>query len=192
MPDLKKILRKIVKILQKAKKENDLFSYSLIGGFAVSARALPRSTKDIDFLIDALPSFYSEDLPKLLQGSTFHYKMFQAGFSDPLNGLIRIYDKEDNEIVDLIPVFWKWHKDVIRFSEEVELEDGVKVPIARTEDLIVLKLKAAGPQDLLDVKSLLLSSKASGSLDNSRLKELAKKARVDKKLATFENLFPQK
>ncbi len=182
MSNLKNVLKKIIKILAKAKDEKSLEGYSLIGGFAVSARARPRATRDIDFLIEAKSCFYTDSLPDLLKNTGYSFKIFTSNFSDPLHKLVRIYDKEENEIVDLIPVFWKWQQEVIQNSEEIEIAPKVIVPIAQAEDLIVLKLKAAGPQDLVDIQNLLDHSQIKNPLNEKRIMALAKRAKVDKKL----------
>jgi hypothetical protein len=50
------------------------------------------------------------------------------------------------------------------------------VPVLHPEDLILLKLEAGGPQDLLDVEGLLLESPP--NFDISRLKEKASRLRL--------------
>ncbi len=152
---------------------------------AVSARARPRATKDIDFLIDADKDFFKSILPKLVSTKGYKFKIFKGDLLDPINGLMRVYDEDGNEFIDFIPVFWNWQRESIANAEEIEIFGGVKIPIARIEDLVVLKLKAGGPQDMLDVEELFKAVKQGESLDKERLINLAKRARVDKKLKRF-------
>lgn len=168
--------------LKKAEQKGDITGHALIGGVAVSARARPRATKDIDFLISGDRTFLKSGLPDLLTKKGYKYKMFKSDMLDPLNGVIRVFDDDGTEFVDLIPVFWKWHLDAIEHAEEIEIFDGIKIPVARAEDLIVLKLKAGGLQDMLDVEELIKAAGLEGGLDKKRLFDLAKRARVDKKL----------
>ncbi|MBL7685101.1 MAG: nucleotidyl transferase AbiEii/AbiGii toxin family protein [Deltaproteobacteria bacterium] len=182
MSDLKKSLKEIAKILVSAKKQKTLKGFTLVGGLAVSARAIPRATKDIDFLIHPEEAFLQKTLPDLLRHTNYTFKIFRSNFQDPLNNLVRIYNQNGDEIADLIPIFLNWQEEVIQRSENVELEKGFSIPIAQTEDLVVLKLKAGSGQDLIDVESLLLSAQKNKKLDLNRMKELAKRARVDKKL----------
>ncbi len=184
MPPLKNVLKYFLKLLQKTKKTKSLRSFSLIGGFAVSARARPRATQDIDFLIDADNHFYTETLPKLLKNTPYSYKIFKSSLNDPLHRLVRIYDKEQ-EIVDLIPVFWKWQHEALERAEEIEIEKGLRIPVLQTEDLIIFKLYAGGPQDLVDVQALIDVAKANATLDTPRLLNLAKRLKLNKKLSKF-------
>jgi predicted nucleotidyltransferase len=181
MKDLKKGLREFSKILRKAKQKGDIKGYALIGGVAVSARSRPRATKDIDFLVHAEEYALSKTIPKMISKKGYEYKIFKGGLLDPINGVIRILDEDGGEFVDLIPLFWNWQKEAIENAEEIEIFDGIIIPIAKTEDLIVLKLKAGGSQDMLDAQELLKASKL--GLDRDRLMKLAKRARVDKKLS---------
>lgn len=182
MKDLKKGLEEFAKLLNKAKEKGELEGYVLIGGLAVSARARPRGTKDIDFLVKADKSFFTKTVPGLAAKKGYTCKLYKGDILDPVNGLVRIFDEDKNEFIDIIPVFWRWHEDVVNNAEEIDISKGISIPIARIEDLIVLKLKAGGPQDMLDVNELIEVSKKT-KIDVERLKELAKKARVDKKLS---------
>lgn len=185
MPNLRAVLKKFVTILQQAKKDESIKSFSLIGGFAVSARSRPRATQDIDFLIEAEKRFYTETLPKKLKSTGFTYEVFDSSIEDPLHGLTRIYTKDGIEIVDLIPVFWKWQSDALQRAEEVQFEAKFKIPILRLEDLVVFKLHAGGPQDLVDVENLLKTAQQNKTLNRSLLLEMARRVRVDKKLKQF-------
>ncbi|MBU0504571.1 MAG: DUF6036 family nucleotidyltransferase [bacterium] len=181
MKDLAKSLKKISKILKKSKEKGDIKGYAMIGGMAVSARSRPRATKDIDFLISADPD---SDFSKLFSfPKDYKIKKFKSDRFDPINGLVRVYDNDGNELIDLIPVFWDWQNEAIKHAEEIEFLETT-IPIAKIEDLIVLKLKAGGPQDLLDIEELLKAAHHK-KLNKKRLLELAKRARVDKKLSKF-------
>lgn len=183
MKNLEKGFKKFSEILKKSKANGEVSGYVLIGGLAVSARARPRATKDIDFLIAAEKKFYEETLPIIVSAQKCTMKVFTSNQLDPLHGLVRIYDSTGQELVDLIPVFWNWQNEIIGHAENIEVF-GRSVPVARIEDIIVLKLKAGGPQDMLDVEELFKAAKAT-HLNKKRLCELAKRARVDKKLAKF-------
>lgn len=182
MKDLEKELRVLSAELAKLQEQGKLKGYSLIGALAVSARARPRATQDIDFLVSADRDFFFNTFPEILKKKGYNIKVFRGETNDPVNGLIRIYDKEDQtELADIIPVLWKWQDEIVAAAEKVDLFE-VSIPIARVEDLIVLKLKAGGPQDLLDAEELLNAAKLSGKTDNKRLESLANRAKVSKKL----------
>jgi len=181
MKDLEKELKTLSKELSKLRKEGKLKGYSLIGALAVSAHARPRATQDIDFLVSAEKDFFFRTFPKILEGKGYLIKVFKSTFDDPINGLIRIYDKDKTELADIIPVFWKWQDEIVNAAEEIDLS-GLKLPVARIEDLIILKLKAGGPQDLIDVEELIKAAKISKKIDINRLNLLAERAKVNKKL----------
>jgi hypothetical protein len=50
--------------------------------------------------------------------------------------------------------------------------DGNRVPVADAPDLVLLKLAAGGPQDLLDVRMLLASDPAIAPIVEERLGEV--------------------
>ena len=185
MKDLEKELKLLSSKLSKLQKEGKIKGYSLIGALAVSAHARPRATKDIDFLVSADKDFFFKLFPEILKKKGYSLKVFKGEIGDPVKGLIRIYDKEDKtELADIIPVLWNWQDEIVENAEKIELL-GISIPVARLEDLIVLKLKAGGPQDILDTEELLKTAKISKKADFERLNSLAKRAGVSKKLQTL-------
>jgi len=58
--------------------------------------------------------------------------------------------------------------------------DQIPIPVLHPEDLILMKLEAGGPQDLLDVQALL--SLSLPQLDVARLKESAGRLRLGRVL----------
>lgn len=181
MRELRQILPEIVKVLDEFKKEGLIKNYALIGGMAMAAKGLPRATKDLDFLLNADEILFREGLTKKLEAKGYLIKVYKGDFNDPLRSLIRILDKDKNPFCDLILIHWKWQEDIGNSAEEIFLDD-IPIPIAKVEDLIVLKLKAGGPRDLLDVQELLTVVSHLGSLDKSRLLSLSKRAGVDRRL----------
>ncbi|MBI5701266.1 hypothetical protein HZC34_05440 [Candidatus Saganbacteria bacterium] len=182
MKNLEKELIVFAKQLQKAKNENKITGFALIGALAVSARSKPRATQDIDFLVSAENDFFSEIFPKTIKEMGYSYKIFKGTADDPIKGLIRIFDKNDDELVDIIPVFWKWQEEMVNSASSIKLFENLSIPIALAEDLVVLKLKAGGPQDLVDVQELLKAMKLLKNIDKDRMFAFAKRAGVDRKL----------
>ena len=182
MKDLEKELKRLSLALAKLQEDGKLAGYSLIGALAVSAHARPRATQDIDFMVSAEQEFFFKIFPKILEDKGYDLKVFKGHLDDPINGLIRIYDKEDNvELADIIPVFWKWQDEIVTAAQKIDFS-GVKIPVARLEDLVILKLCAGGPQDIIDAEELLKVAKISKNIDYERMQTLAKRARVSKKL----------
>lgn len=182
MADLEKELKKFSNKLQKAKQKGAIAGFALIGALAVSARSRPRATQDIDFLVSAEDEFFSKHFPATIKSMGYSYKIFTGGMNDPINGLIRIYNHSGEELVDIIPVYWKWQDEMVKDAPQVKISKDLSIPIALAEDLVVLKLKAHGPQDLLDVKELLRAMSFGRGFDRGRLDEFARRAGVGRDL----------
>ena len=182
MKDLEKELKRLSLELQKLQKEGELKGYGLIGALAIAAYASPRATRDIDFMVSAECDFFFKVFPEILKKKGYKIKVFKGGINDPVNGLVRIYDKEDGtELADIIPVMWNWQDEIVAAAEKVKIFD-ISIPVVRVEDLIVLKLKAGGPQDMIDVEELLKAARISKKFDMERLTSLAERAKVSKSL----------
>src|SRR5262249_49950427 len=80
---------------------------------------------------------------------------------DPLRGVVRV-GLADGNMVDVVVGKYQWQQSVIERAEPLEI-DGVTVPVARSGDLILLKLFAGGPQDLTDIRAIL------GTADRDRI-----------------------
>jgi hypothetical protein len=189
MKELEKELKLFTRELKKAKEKGKVKGFALIGALALAARAKPRATQDIDFLVSAEKDFFKDHFPKIITAMGYSFKFFKGGIDDPLNGLLRIYAKNGTQIVDLIPVFWKWQDEMVEATQELRISNGLSVPVALAEDMVILKLKAGGPQDLLDVQELLRAMKLGAGIDKDRLTSFAKRAGISKKIdAVLKNI----
>lgn len=143
-------LTEIVRRLDDAKSRHLLDQYALIGGFAVSAWGIPRATHDVDFAV-ALGSSDAAALARHLRAE------FQPGESDdPLRGVFRTSVTVDDLSVPiqlvLLPQAWS---DIIFHNVESLSIAGCMVGVVSWQALILLKLYAGGPQDLLDAEQIL-------------------------------------
>ena len=146
-------LRLMAEVLERAG-----VPYALIGGVAVQLHTVePRSTLDIDV---AVPRF--DDVPRgaLLEagfeytGRHAHSDNWRAPGDGPLATRVAVqFSAEDVGIAE-----------AVAHARSIVLDEGVRLRVATAEDLIVLKLAAAGePQrraskrehDLADVLALL-------------------------------------
>jgi hypothetical protein len=87
----------------------------------------------------------------------------------------------------VFPATKKYEAEAIEQSITVSIA-GKDIPVASPEYLIILKLKAGGPRDLLDVQELL----ASNLVDRVLLAELAARYRVELGQAGAQNKATQK
>lgn len=143
-------LSEIVRRLDDAKARHLLEQYALIGGFAVSAWGVPRATHDVDFAL-ALGSSDTSALARHLRAE------FESGEpDDPLRGIFRMSVTVDDfsipiQLVLLPPV---WNAIIFHDVESLPIV-GCSVRVVSWQALILLKLYAGGPQDLLDAQQIL-------------------------------------
>lgn len=122
---------------------------ALIGGLALGAHGIARATLDADILVaeEAVltlsfwTSFTSLGTPEIRRGDA----------EDPLLGVVRFIADEP---VDVIVGRGAWTAAVLQRRMRIDAA-GHSLPFVDRADLVLLKLFAAGPQDLLDVRLLL-------------------------------------
>ncbi|OGP27478.1 MAG: hypothetical protein A2038_02985 [Deltaproteobacteria bacterium GWA2_57_13] len=73
--------------------------------------------------------------------------------------------------VDILWAHKRWQREALNQAMEIRVS-RMKLPVLHPEDLVLMKLEAGGPQDLLDVETLL--SKAPPELDSRRLTRKAR------------------
>ena len=123
---------------------------ALIGGVALGAHGLARATLDTDILVADEgvldPRFWSTftdlGVAEIRRGDA----------DDPLLGIVRF--AATDEPVDVIVGRGAWIVPVLQRQFRIEA-GGYSLPVVDRADLVLLKLFAAGPQDLLDVRLLL-------------------------------------
>lgn len=123
---------------------------ALIGGGALAVHGVARATEDLDLLAVETrildPAFWTEwsgpGEPEPRRGDA----------EDPLAGVVRLADT--GSAVDVIVGKEAWMPAVLARRFFVVLS-GEKVPVVEAADLVLTKLAARGPLDLLDVRLLL-------------------------------------
>jgi hypothetical protein len=160
--------------------------FALLGGLAVSTWGVMRATQDIDFLADSQPSpigdvALRDKLAKFVEGQNCRADWHIGDFDDPIPLLLKIElpGALGSVGADILWAHKRWHRDAVLRAIDVELDD-TKVPVLNPEDLILMKLDAGGPQDLLDVEGLLAHPPS--QLNLARLKETATRLRLGKLL----------
>lgn len=176
---MKKTLASITAFFDK--NEGLIENYALIGGLAIGGWVAPRATRDIDFFIslrkDEPPA--REEMVRRLRSSGFEGKLYQGDMGDNIRACIKTIFTERNIPLDLLIVTRKWELEIVKASRVVEIFSAVSIPIVPAEGLIVLKLRAAGMQDIADASKLLTGKE---DLNTEMLLKLARRARVDKNL----------
>lgn len=155
-PDFPRFLARLAEALRRAR-----LPFMLIGGQAVLLHGRPRLTEDIDVTLGAAP----DRLPDLLDAcrglglrplpedpEQFARETFVLPASRP----------DDRIRVDFIFSTTPYERQAIERATPVELE-GVVVPFAAAEDLVLHKLFAGRPRDLEDAEGVV--RRKSGELD---------------------------
>jgi len=156
--------------------------YVVMGGFAVRIHGIPRPTHDVDFTCglerDDLPRFFAAAINA---GYTVP-EQYLRGWVDQVAGMslvkIRLYLEEQGIDVDIFLAECKFQKSILarRLTETL---DGHAITFVTAEDLILLKLIASRPRDLVDVQDVLFTQ---GQLDETYLRHWAGELGVAEKL----------
>jgi len=135
--------------------------WALVGGFAVSARAEPRFTRDIDMAVAVGGDADSEELVRSLLSD--RYTPLGSVEQDETGRLATMrlacpIEGDDGVVVDLLFASSGIEPEIVAAAETVEIVPGLSMPIATTGHLIALKLLARDdqtrPQDRADLRAL--------------------------------------
>lgn len=155
MDDLRSILAAAAESLDRSGQR-----WALIGGLAVSARTVPRFTRDVDLAVAVDDDGQAEKVARSFFGSG--YRMLAAIEQEATGRLatIRLDTPESTEsILDLLFASSGIEKEIAEAGEPLEILTGLVVPVARTGHLIALKVLARDdvnrPQDAADLRALI-------------------------------------
>jgi hypothetical protein len=167
---------------------------ALIGGYALVAHGVERTTTDVDFCLytESISTHDSRvffDLLKSHLPARFEAQLIQGSKfpDDPFkHDLIRLYDlKKEFFRIDILLALYKWEVEGIRQAEQVR---EVPVPVLGKPYLTAMKLQASGYKDAADVVALMALMMED---EKAKTFELAKRIHWDKKLARLLNPPPE-
>lgn len=148
--------------------------WAVVGGLAVSARAEPRTTRDVDLAVAVEGDGEAESALYKLQGHGFSVVSVveQTARNCLATARLRSADPRIRGIfVDLLFASSGIEPELVDAAEVIEIVPGLSVPVARTGHLIALKALARNdrdrPQDFDDIRALLREATA-GDLDEAR------------------------
>jgi len=173
---LDETLKEIAGIMNRLSAQGITRGYALIGGLSVSVWKTPRGTRDIDFLVSLDSIEHIDKFCRALETEGLAPDVLIGDAGDPVPYLVKVSHK--GVPVDMLISTKKWEDEAVSNSVAIEFH-GEVIPVISAEYLIVMKLKAGGPRDLLDAQELLQTE----GLDMTRVESLAKRLRVDKRLA---------
>lgn len=138
--------------------------WALVGGLAVSARAEPRTTWDIDIAIAVIDDSEAEQVVQLLRNrGYFEQEVMDHLHIDRLSTVrFRRRGDESGVLIDLLFATAGIEPEVVASAEMLEVLRGLYVPVACTGHLLALKVLALRPdrpqerpQDFADIRELL-------------------------------------
>jgi predicted nucleotidyltransferase len=157
------VTRLLTALLRATRDLQDLGQrWALVGGLAVSARAEPRTTRDVDLVVAVSGDSQAEKLVLALRSRGYtlveHLEQDAAGRLATVR-FIAPGEDEEGVLVDLLFASSGVEPEIVAQAEELEIAAGIALPIATTGHLIALKLLARDdrfrPQDFDDLKALL-------------------------------------
>lgn len=135
--------------------------WALIGGLAVSARAEPRTTRDVDVVLAVESDREAEGVTRALTGRGYQLrKIMDHRTVDRLSG-VRLGmrgEKHEGIVADLLFGATGIEPELVAEAERLEVMPFTYLPVARTGHLLALKVLSARPerpQDYTDAQELL-------------------------------------
>ena len=158
--------------------------YVVMGGLAVRALAIPRPTNDVDLTI-ACTQEKLQSLLRSWQSECIQVpKIYLTGWLDrvaelPLIKLKTQISLEHSVDVDIFLCETEFQQSLISRRIRAEIDEQRSIWIVSPEDLILLKLIANRPRDLLDVTDILF---VQGQLDEEYMKHWAQRLGIPERL----------
>ena len=139
--------------------------YALVGGLAVSARAEPRLTRDVDVAVAVADDAEAERLIFALQARGYVVRSSVEQTRNRRLATVRLIPPvAGGTVVDLLFSTCGIEPEIVDQAERLSILPGLVVPVARVEHLIVMKLLSRDdrtrPQDLDDIRALLVVARA--------------------------------
>ncbi len=138
--------------------------FALVGGLAVSARAEPRFTRDVDIAVAVADDPAAEAVVRSMLGTG--YQLVASIEQDAVGRLASVrlvaHSEEGGAVVDLLFASSGVEPELVAAGEPLEILPGPIVPVARAGHLLALKLLARDddtrPQDAGDIRALRAAS----------------------------------
>lgn len=136
-----------------------------IGGLAVALVGRPRITQDVDAIVllgrMTIPGFL-----RSAEAAGFKPRMADAAEFAESSRVLLLRDEQSGVPIDLSIGMLPFEEAVVRGARRLRLE-GLELPVATVEDLLVLKIIAGRPRDVVDIEGLLDSNRG---IDRERVR----------------------
>jgi len=138
---------------------------ALIGGLAVSARAEPRTTRDVDVAISTDGDNAAEQLVFHLQSRGYVVGMLLEQENTGRISTVRLTRESERAVyIDLLFASSGIEPEIVAAAEQLVVLEDVTVPVATRAHLIAMKVLARDdrnrPQDFDDLRALLAEASA--------------------------------
>ena len=156
MSRLESALRTVAAEIARARR-----SWALVGGLAVSARAEPRFTRDLDLAVATSSDLEAESLTRSLLASGYRVLATLEQEATGRLATVRLVSPGEDAggvVVDLLFASSGVEAEIVDGAEVLEILPGLRVPVARCGHLLALKALSVSPerpQDEIDILALL-------------------------------------
>jgi len=160
----------------------------LIGGLAVIARGVPRLTIDIDAVVHA-EGLDVDRLWAVLRDSGLEARVADAAQIARERLVLLLRHRASGVTVDLSLGWVQFERDAMARATTVDL-DGVRIPVATPEDLVILKAVAWRGLDRSDITELIVRHRADMDFQRIRttLAQFFEVLEIPERLAEFDRL----
>lgn len=152
MSELESALRRLVGDLIAEK-----IDFALVGGLAVSVRAEPRLTRDVDVAVSVSDDSEAEEIVRNLAARGYRPDLVQEHERGRL-ATVRLTNPESPIVTDLLFASSGIEPEVVAGAEVLEVLPGFEIPVASIGHLMALKLLARDdrvrPADADDLRAL--------------------------------------
>ncbi len=136
-------------------------AWALVGGLAVSVRAEPRFTRDVDVCVVVRDDAEAERLVTVLVSDGYRVRTVVEQDAVGRLATVRLTGRADDgteAVLDLLFASSGIESEVVGAADRIEVLPSVSVPVARAGHLVALKLLARDddtrPQDAADLIAL--------------------------------------
>lgn len=154
-------LSRLDAVLRRAARDLDDLGrpWALVGALAVSARAEPRFTRDVDLVVAVTSDDDAERVVRDLQGRGYRLEAIVEQEATRRLATARLAPPEEALVVlDALFASSGIEPEIAQEADTLEILPGVRVPVATTGHLIALKILARDdrtrPQDRVDLVAL--------------------------------------
>ena len=157
--------------------------YAVMGGLAVRAHAIPRPTNDVDLTIALTREKLPNWLEQLEERGVTVPNIYRTGWVDCVAGMpivkLKTYlDPKQSVDIDVFLAESEFQSGILARKVQVDVE-GKPIWLITAEDLILLKLIASRPRDLIDVADILF---VQGELDKDYMRKWSRPLGIENQL----------